>query len=375
MKILFTGGGSGGHFYPIIAVAQELNRLIKENKLVTAKLYYMSDSPYNEGLLYENGIVFKKNQAGKMRRYFSLLNLLDFVKTIWGLVTSVWKVFSIYPDVVFSKGGYASFPAVFAARILRIPVFVHESDAVPGKTNLWAGKFAVRVAVADREAVKFFPAGKVAFTGNPVRNELKSPMSQGAKEFLKLEDNVPVILVLGGSLGAQVINEGIIDALPQLLERYQVIHQTGAANFDTTKRMAEVVLRGSTHTSRYKPFEYLDVLPMKMAAGASNLVISRAGSTIFEIALWGLPSIIIPITDSNGDHQRKNAFAYARSGAAMVVEEANLSANILISEVDRIMGDPILQQKMKEAAKKFSDSLAAEKIAKEILEIALSHED
>src|SRR3989344_7150389 len=113
MKILLTGGGSGGHFYPIIAIVQELNRIIKEKKFLNLKIYFMSTNPYNEGVLYENGIIFKRSAAGKVRRYFSLLNVVDVFKTGWGLITALWDVFSIYPDVVFSKGGYASFPAVF----------------------------------------------------------------------------------------------------------------------------------------------------------------------------------------------------------------------------------------------------------------------
>ena len=146
MKILLTGGGSGGHFYPIIAIAEELNELIKENRLVMPEIFYMSDEPYNEGLLYENNIIFKQVDTGKIRRNPSVLSLLknviDIFKIILGSIKGLWMVFSIYPDVVFGKGGYASFPALFAARVLNIPVVIHESDTVPGKVNAWAGKFA-----------------------------------------------------------------------------------------------------------------------------------------------------------------------------------------------------------------------------------------
>ena len=374
MKILFTGGGSGGHFYPIIAVAEELNRLIKENKLLGAKLYYMSASPYNEGLLFENNITFKKNYSGKIRRYFSIMNFFDLFKTGWGLITSILDVFKIYPDVVFSKGGYASFPVVFAARILRIPVIIHESDSVPGKVNLWAGKFAARVAISYPEAEKYFPKDKVAFTGNPIRSELKIPLTEGVAEFLHLEEGVPVIFIIGGSLGSQIINEGIIDALPRLISKYQIIHQTGKDNIEGTKGLAEIVFGDNEKYSRYRPFDYLNAWEMRMAAGLADLVISRGGSTIFEIASWGLPSIIVPITSSNGDHQRQNAFSYARKGACVVIEEANFSTNILVSEIDRLMDDPAERGKMGKAAKLFASPEAAEKNAKEILEIALSHE-
>src|SRR3989344_8871174 len=151
MKILLTGGGTGGHFYPIIAVANELNTLSKENRLLRPDLYYMSTEPYNEGLLFENSLTFVPVSAGKIRGYLSpqniILNFIDLFKTGWGMLSALWKVFSLYPDVVFGKGGYCSFPALFAARILRIPVVIHESDSVPGKVNKWAGKFAEKIAI------------------------------------------------------------------------------------------------------------------------------------------------------------------------------------------------------------------------------------
>ncbi|NQV88400.1 MAG: UDP-N-acetylglucosamine--N-acetylmuramyl-(pentapeptide) pyrophosphoryl-undecaprenol N-acetylglucosamine transferase [Parcubacteria group bacterium] len=374
MKILLTGGGSGGHFYPIIAIAEAINKLRKENRLMNADIYYMSNSPYNAGTLFDNSITFKKNSAGKIRRYFSILNFFDLFKTFWGVLGSLWEVFNIYPDVVFSKGGYASFPALFAAKVFRIPVVIHESDSVPGRVNLWAGKFAEKIAVSYPEAAEYFPKEKVAYTGNPVRKELIQPLKTGAREFLKLEDNTPVLFILGGSLGSQIINETIVDALPRLVERFEVIHQVGRKNLKQVTERASVMLRDNPHENRYKPFDYLNVLGMRMAAGAANIVISRAGSTIFEIASWKIPSIIIPITDTNGDHQRKNAFAYARSGACVVVEEENLSANILVSEINRLMDSSTGREAMKKGTESFNHPDAAEKIAKEILTIALRHE-
>ena len=160
MRILFTGGGSGGHFYPIIAIAKELTEIVKEKKLLKPDLYYMSPTDYNPSLLFENGIIYKKNSAGKLRRYFSIKNFFDFFKTGWGTLTSLIMIWRLYPDVVFGKGGYASFPALMSAKILRIPVVIHESDTSPGIVNMWAGKFAQRIAISYPEAAKFFPAGK-----------------------------------------------------------------------------------------------------------------------------------------------------------------------------------------------------------------------
>ena len=161
MKIVFTGGGTGGHFYPIIAVAEEINKIAKEEKLLEPELFYIAPDPYDKRALYENNITFKKSPAGKMRRYFSFWNFLDIFKTAFGVIKSTFQIFSIYPDVVFSKGGYASFPTVFASKILRIPVIIHESDAVPGRANLWAGKFARKVAVSYPEAVSYFEKEKM----------------------------------------------------------------------------------------------------------------------------------------------------------------------------------------------------------------------
>jgi UDP-N-acetylglucosamine--N-acetylmuramyl-(pentapeptide) pyrophosphoryl-undecaprenol N-acetylglucosamine transferase len=374
MRILFTGGGTGGHFYPIIAVAEELNATNKEKRLLGAELFYMSPTAYNEGLLFEQGIVFEKIRAGKLRRYFSILNFFDFFKTGWGVMTSLWAVYRLYPDVVFGKGGYASFPVLFAARILRIPVVIHESDTEPGRVNRWAGKFAQAIAISYEEAAQYFPADKVAYTGNPVRKDIAEPITSGAREYLKLEENIPVILILGGSQGSTVINDAIIEALPEFVEKYEVIHQTGKDNISEAQNTAEAVLFKSEHKDRYKPFDYLNALAERMAAGAASIVISRAGSTIFEISAWGVPSIIIPIPESVSHDQTKNAFAYARAGACEVIEEKNLTPHILLSEINRILTNTAEREKMKAAAKVFYKPNAAKAIAEEILKIALSHE-
>lgn len=374
MRILFTGGGTGGHFYPIIAVAEAIREVAKEKKLLPPELYYFAPTPYNESILFEQSITYKKVQAGKMRRYFSILNFFDLWRTAWGVLSAIYKVYRLYPDVIFGKGGYASFPVLFAAKILHIPVVIHESDAVPGRANLWAGKFANKIAVSWAEAAKYFPPGKVAHTGNPVRGDIRQRKTEGGKEFMKVEEGIPTVLVLGGSQGAEAINEVVVEALPELIKDYSVIHQTGKRNITSSKTTADVILSKSANKDRYKPVDYLNGLELRMAAGAADIVISRAGSTIFEIAAWGVPSIIVPIKDSNGDHQRANAFSYARAGACEVVEEDNLTANILVAEVRRILSSTELSDKMKAGAKAFDRADASKKVAEEILKIALSHE-
>lgn len=378
MRILFTGGGTGGHFYPILSVAEELKELVKDKRIIEPELYYMSPTPYNAGALYEAGIAYRKNSAGKVRRnpglMSSLNNFFDLFRTGWGVLSSVFQVYSLYPDVVFGKGGYGAFPALLAARILRIPVVIHESDTVPGRVNLWAGKFASRVAVSYKEAAQYFPAGKVAYTGQPVRKEIAIPMQAGAHEFLRIEENVPVVLVLGGSQGAQKINEAVLSAIKKLVETHTVLHQTGANNFAEVKATADAVLFDSPYKDRYKPFDYLNTLAMRMAAGVATVVVSRAGSSIFEIAAWKVPAIIIPINEKVSRDQHSNAFAYARAGGCEVIEEKNLRPNILVAEIQRLTNEPETRAKMQEAAKNFYKTDAAKLIAEEVLKIALEHE-
>src|SRR3989338_2564945 len=378
MRILFTGGGSGGHFYPIISIAEELNDIAKEKRLIELELFYMSPTPYNPGILYEHGITYKKNTAGKLRRNPGLLSLLnnffDLFKMWWGVLTALYQVYKLYPDVIFGKGGYASFPALVAARILQIPVVIDESDTIPGRVNLWAGKWAYKVAVSYREAASFFPTGKVAYTGQPIRKDIALPITSGAREFLKIEESMPVVLVLGGSQGAQKINDVVLEGLKDLVEKYVVIHQTGKNNVEEAKVTSEAVLFESSHKDRYKAFDYLDTLALRMAAGVARVVVSRAGSTIFEIAAWGVPSIIIPINEKVSRDQHSNAFAYARAGGCEVIEEDNLTVNILASEIERLTTNEVEIEKMKAAAKAFYKPNAARLVAEEILKIALSHE-
>ena len=376
MKILFTGGGTGGHFYPIIAVVQSLREEAKARKILMPSLYYMAPTKYNPRALFDNELEFIYVPAGKMRRYFSLLNISDIFKTISGCMAAILKMYSIMPDVVFGKGGYASFPALFAARFLWIPVVIHESDSQPGRVSAWAAKFAKKIAISYESAGKYFKTdkNKIAFTGNPIRPEIAQPLVNGAHEFLQLEQNTPTILVLGGSQGSQAINDVIIEALPDLLNRYQIIHQTGKNNLKEIKITSTMILKDHPYSYRYHPFDYLNELALRMSAGAADIVVSRAGSTIFEIASWGKPSIIIPLPNSISHDQTANAFAYAQTGAAAVIEENNMTSHVLIEEIDRIYDNQSIKRVMSQKAKDFARPESAKLIADAILDIALSHE-
>jgi len=373
MKKLLTGGGTGGHFYPLIAIAEKLVEVADKQKIVDLTLYYMSDKPYDKRMLFENKITFVQIPSGKMRTYFSVKNFFDLFKTATGAFFGLLSMFFIYPDVVISKGGYAAFPAVFAAKLLRIPVIVHESDSYPGRLNIWTSKFAWHVAISWPEAAEYLPQEKTALTGQPIRKEILHGDTNGAHEFFKLNPSIPTILVLGGSQGAETLNDIVVDTLPVLLSNYQIIHQTGINNFEVVTSRSKMLMDKNPNIERYVPIPYLNNLSTRMAAGCANLIISRAGSAIFEIASWGIPSIIIPITNSNGDHQRKNAYNYARNGACEVIEEGNLTAHLFVSEIDKLLSSPQKLTQMKEKALGFATPLAAEKIAQSAIDIALTH--
>ena len=375
MKILFTGGGTGGHFYPIIAVAESVSEVVKEKKILSPELFYIAPTPYNARALFENDIQYINVPAGKLRRYFSLLNISDAFKTIYGCLLALIKVYSIYPDVIFGKGGYASFPTLLAGKILNIPIIIHESDSKPGKVNKWAGKFAKKVALSYPDAIQYFEhKDRVAYTGNPIRSGIIQPLSNGAREFLDLEESTKTILILGGSQGSQNINDTIISALPELLNNYQIIHQTGKANLEEIKSTTSVILKDHKFAYRYHPFDYLNDLALRMSAGVADVVVSRAGSTIFEIAAWGVPSIIIPLPSSISHDQTNNAFSYSKTGAASIVEENNLSAHILIEEIGRITGTLEISDLMRAKAKEFARLDSAKIIATAIIDMALEHE-
>ncbi len=323
MKIILTGGGSAGHFYPLIAVAQKLNELAKENRLLKPELYYMSTDPFDENLLYENSITFIKVSAGKIRREKSLPNLIlnfgDLFSTFLGVLSAIWKLFVIYPD-----------------------------------------------------AASYFKPEKTAYTGNPIRKEIEDPQVSGSHEYFKFSKDIPTVFVIGGSQGARFINSAIMDALPELVKRYQVIHQTGVNNLSVIQETSAVVLLNSQHKERYVAIPYLNALTLRMAAGAADVIVSRAGSTIFEIASWGRASIIIPIPEATSHDQKTNAYSYARSCAAFVIEEKNLAPGILLAEIER--ATTAEKEKMQLAAKNFSRRDSARLIAEELIAIGLQHE-
>jgi len=373
MRIVLTGGGTGGHFYPLIAVAESLEKIAEERTLIEPELFYVGPSPFDPRALAEHAITPIFSPAGKKRAYSSILNVFDIFKTGWGLVQSLFIMFRLYPDAVFSTGGYAAFPTLWAARFLMIPVVIYDADARPGRVSLWASKFAQYIAVAHPEAAENFPEKareKIARTGHPIRSEIEHFTREGGHEFLKLKPDVPTLFFMGGSQGAQAINETVLDALPD-----NVVHQTGSTNLEEVKSISSVSLKTSQHADRYRVFGLLNTLALRMTAGISSLVIVRAGSgTIFEVAAWGLPAILIPIPEDVSRDQTENAFSYARAGACIVIEQKNLTPHVLIAEIDRLVQNESLRIQMSAAAAAYARPGAAGTIANALLEIGISHE-
>ena len=378
MKIVLVGGGTGGHFYPLIAVAEAIQTIAAEKRILVPQLFYIAPDPFDEQALFANNITYIKTRAGKIRRYASIKNFTGFFATIAGTISSLFTLFKLYPDVVFSKGGYASVPVVFAAHLLRIPIVIHESDAKAGRANIFASKYAYRIAVAFESVAKSFPEktrSKIAVTGIPIRNVLKIGDEQGAKQLLGLDTAVPTIFIIGGSLGSQRINEMVLSALPDLVDFANIIHQTGKDNFKEVQASSSVILEKNQNVSRYHPFSYLGPEPMRQAATAADLIVSRAGATsITEIALWRKPAILIPIPESISHDQRTNAYAYAHTGAAIVLEEENMTPHVLLSEIRRIASDPILGKEMGMKGALFGNPESARLIAEELIAIGLSHD-
>lgn len=375
---MLAGGGSGGHFYPLVAVTEALERIAEEKNLIEPDIFYIGPEPFDKTALLEHEITYLPSPAGKVRRYPSILNVFDLIRTLLGVMKSTFLLYRLYPDVVFSTGGFAAFPTLYAARLLRIPVVIYDADARPGKVSLWSASFARFIAVAHPEAAEQFPqkyAEKIARTGHPIRHEIEAPAKEGGYEFLKLDPTMPTIFIVGGSSGARLLNEATLNALPTLLEHYNVVHQTGRENLEEVQQLSSVILKDSRYANHYRPFGLLNTIALRMTAGITSLVITRAGSgTIFEIASWGIPAILIPIPTEISHDQTENAFSYARSGAAIVLEQKNLTPHILVAEIDRIMNDPRIRGAMAIAAKNFARPEAAYKIASIIAETALPHE-
>lgn len=371
MRIVLTGGGTGGHTYPLVAVYQALNKLAVSYGQQVPDVSYVGPDDFASSVIEKEGIDAYYISAGKMRRYFSLLNILDPFKIIVGIVQSLWWLWYIMPDVVFSKGGFGSVPVVLAAWIYRIPIVIHESDSIPGKANVFASRLATSIAVSFEKAVKYFPAKKTALTGNPIESDFFNVADKKTSlESFSIYSQKPVIGFLGGSQGAVQINEIVLDLIDRLVTSYEVIHITGKANFAYMQSETEKILKENQRYF-YHIVSSLDISQMMFFYEACDIIISRAGAgTIFELAATGKPSILIPLESSAGGHQRENAFIYSKAGACVVLETSNLTPNLLLENIQTLLNNKNLTDVMSSNARNFAKVDSADLIAKQIFYLA-----
>jgi UDP-N-acetylglucosamine--N-acetylmuramyl-(pentapeptide) pyrophosphoryl-undecaprenol N-acetylglucosamine transferase len=363
-RIVLTGGGSGGHVMPLVAVAEKLREKLGSE---VEFLYVGSKGKIERSAMEGAGIPVKFVMTGKLRRYWSLRNFLDAFRVPLGFLQALWHLLWYMPDAVFSKGGFVAVPVVLAAWVYRIPVLTQDSDAVPGMATRILGKFADRVAVAYPSAKQYFLADRVVLTGNPIRTEITRGSLEDARRRFGLDPEKPTVFVLGGSLGALAIDRAVVRILPKLLQRAQVIHQTGEAHYrDTVARAEELGIRPGE--GGYRPFPFLGLDELRDAFAAADLMVSRAGANaIAEIAAVGKPAILVPLATAANDEQRMNAYEIARIGGALVLEEGNLGENMLLDKIGGLLDDHGLSARMGEAVRAFHRPDAADLIAEGII--------
>ncbi len=375
LRIALTGGGSGGHIYPLVAVAEKLEHISIERKLLMQIRYFGSAEMF-EPVLEEAGVKISKVMSGKIRRYFSFLNIIDIPKIFIGFFQALFKLYFFMPDALFSKGGTGAFPVVLAAWFYRIPVLIHESDAQPGLNNLFSAHFARRIAVSFEKALDYFDPKKSACVGSPIREALMEnrPTREAAKEEFGFDPNQPVILFWGGSQGAKHLNDMVLTDLKELTKDTQVLHQTGIGNFEEINNMSKSdfpeLMKNAEGKNSYRPVPYFDSRELKSALSAADLVVARSGSNIFEMTAFSKPMILIPLAESANNHQKFNAYELEKAGAAKVIEETNLLPGIFLNEIKNMLKNKELLSKMSLASGNFFKPQATQVIAEEILRLA-----
>ncbi|MFH0905173.1 MAG: undecaprenyldiphospho-muramoylpentapeptide beta-N-acetylglucosaminyltransferase [bacterium] len=334
MKVLLAGGGTGGHILPTLAVAAAL-----QNKQPGIELLYVgSRRPQDRELVEAAGIPFQAISAGKLRRYFALENIADpfkFMRGVWeaGVILKRFR-----PQVVFAKGGYVSLPIVVAAGHLNIPVIVHESDSRLGRANRWALRSATKLALAFpiEECIKnsLIPESyraKLVYTGLPIGRDLW----EGSREPL-FHNGKPIVMISGGSQGASAINDLVWGVLPQLANRYDLIHQVGEAHLSAATEQQQGLPADLQNS--YLPFGF-DRQLHRRGLRLADLIVGRAGSSIFEFAVLGKPTILIPLPVKIGDDQIRNSRFIEQLGAAVVLDQNGLTSEKLLAAIDELMTD------------------------------------
>lgn len=319
--IVLTGGGTAGHVTPNIALIPRLKELGYQIS------YIGSYDGIEKKLIEELGIPYYGISSGKLRRYFDLKNFSDPFRVLKGFHQARKLLKELKPDVIFSKGGFVTVPVVIAAKKCRIPAIIHESDMTPGLANKLCLSSAAKICCNFPETVSSLPKDKAVLTGTPIRRELMDGDKETAREFCGFTDEKPVLMVIGGSLGAASVNENIRKILPELLKDFQVIHLCGKDKTDESLKSTE----------GYVQFEYIkDELPDLFAL--ADIVISRAGANaICELNALKKPNLLIPLSAnaSRGD-QILNARSFERQGFSMVMEEEEITAQSLLDAVHKL---------------------------------------
>lgn len=320
-RIIFTGGGSAGHVTPNLAL---IPKLIEDDYDVK---YIGSNKGIEKEIIEKHGIEFYGIQAGKLRRYFSWQNFSDIFRVFAGIIQAFWLMRKLKPKVVFSKGGFVSCPVVWGAWLNRVPIIIHESDITPGLANKLSAPFAQKICITFPEAAKYIPPQKQILSGLPLRDFIYRGNAEKGRKHCGFKAEKPVIMVIGGSLGATKINEAVRAALPELTPNFHIVHLCGKGKLDPNL----------AQTSGYKQFEYVnEELPDIYAM--ADIIVSRAGSTsINEIRALKKLNILIPlpITSSRGD-QILNARSFEQQGISFVLPEEELNKGTLLDAIAEI---------------------------------------
>lgn len=378
MKILVSGGGTGGHITPALAVIEALESKVDDLEI----LYIGSKQGMENSIVPKIGICFEGISAGKFRRYhqnifldifnpFTIFkNLADFFKIFIGIYESILKIKKFQPNTIFLKGGYVSLPVGIAAKILRVPFVLHESDSIPGISNRLLSKYAATVCVSfPEEYFEGIFSKKPIYTGNPIRKEIIEGDKGRAQTKFSLKKELPIIMVMGGSQGANKINRLIDSALEDILYKYQLIHITGTRDYDWIDFRANKLAKELKENYKYFDFISSD---LKDAYAVSDLVISRAGCNVLtELAATKKPCILIPILSSAGNHQYENALIFSRKGAAYLMDEGVIEGSDLLRQINFMVENKEERNRMSKAISLFYKEDAASKIADEVLKIRL----
>lgn len=361
MRILLAGESTAGNLAPLIYVYETLKKKSLEgnaHESVEFKLI-STESDMLRTFVQNTDIEFSVLNPGQENRKSSpFIAIKNFTRIMF-------SVFRYMPDVIFLKGGYVSLPVAIAGRIFMIPVIMHESDIVPTKLDMHIARFAKRIAISFDQTAEYYPADKVFFSGNPVDASVVMADYEESKKKLSIEGDKPVIFIMGGSQGAHEINNLVIEVLPQLLEKYEIIHQCGLNDYETIQ--AAVQKLSVPFLEDYHLFPFMKQ-SLSNAYAVADLVVSRAGaSTVAEIMTVGKPSILIPLSDSGSDNQDQNAFFFSEAGAAVLLNEKNLKPHLFLDSVRNVFKDRIKMMEMMRQARQLAHPEAADVVADEII--------